>query len=270
MEEALRGSARQWQTTFDAISDAVSLMDIEGKILRCNKAMANLLGMPFSEIIGSTCYELMHGASERPEECPIMRMLKTHRRESLVLPMGDQWFDVIVDPLQDETGGLIGVVHIITGITERKKMEEALRESEERYKALFERSLDCVYIHDFEGNFIDANPAALNLLGYKKEEILSLNLTSLISQDQISKVLETIEEIKETGSQKEVTEYKLRRKNGEYLYVETKGSVICCDGKPYAVQGVARDITERKKMEAGRECLIKELGAKNAGFFENA
>jgi len=60
-------------------------------------------------------------------------------------------------------------------IEERKQAEKALRESEEKYKALFDRSLDCVYVHDFEGNFIDANPAALDLLGYTKEEIPSVN-----------------------------------------------------------------------------------------------
>ncbi len=55
---------------------------------------------------------------------------------------------------------------------ERKNIEESLRESEIRYRALFDRFLYCVYVHDFEGRFIDANDAALNLLGYKSEEIL--------------------------------------------------------------------------------------------------
>jgi PAS domain-containing protein len=59
---------------------------------------------------------------------------------------------------------------------ENKLMEEALRESEERYRALFERSIDSVYLHDFQGRFIDANPAALKLVGYSLEEITSLTM----------------------------------------------------------------------------------------------
>lgn len=131
----------------------------------------------------------------------------------------------------------------------RKQAEEALKESEERYSTLFDRSLDCVYLHDFEGNFIDANPVALELLGYTKEEILSINFTSLLSKDQIPTAFKVLEEITNTGSQKELTQFKLRHKGGKYVYVETKASLIYRDGKPYAVQGIARDITMRRQTE---------------------
>ncbi|GAG18184.1 unnamed protein product, partial [marine sediment metagenome] len=134
-------------------------------------------------------------------------------------------------------------------IAERKQAEQKLHVSQERYLALFDRSLDCVYIHDFEGNFIDANTAALRLLGYEKEDIASLNFASLLNEDEIPNALATLEEVRETGSQKEMTEFKLRCKNGKQAYVETKASVIFHDGKPYAIQGIARDISERKHME---------------------
>ena len=160
--------------------------------------------------------------------------------------------------------------HVIKEEVRKKRAEDALQESEERYMALFDRSLDCVYIHDFEGNFIDANPAALRSLGYEKEELTSLNFTALISQDQIPRAMDTLEEIKEYGSQKEVIEYKLKRKNGEYLYVEAEGSVIYRDGKPCAVQGIARDITDRKLAEAAlhesEELLIKVFSTAPIGI----
>jgi PAS domain S-box-containing protein len=132
---------------------------------------------------------------------------------------------------------------------ERKKAEEKLRESEERYKALFERSLDCVYIHDFDGNFLDANSASLNLLGFTKDEITSTNFHSVLSEDQIPLTLQAIEELKKKGFQEKLTEVKLKHKNGEYVDAEVKGSIIYRDGKPYAIQGIARDITERKRAE---------------------
>ena len=73
----------------------------------------------------------------------------------------------------------------------RTRAEEALLESEERYRALFERSLELVYLCDFEGNFIDANDAAPELLGYSKDNIKSLNFMSLLGKDQLPLAAET-------------------------------------------------------------------------------
>ncbi len=135
-EETLRVSARQWQTTFDAISDSVCLIDLEGTILRSNEGTAKLLGKPLDEIIGATCWELVHGTSEPIAGCPIVRMQSSRRRETLALPVGDRWLNVTVDPLLDEEGSLIGGVHVIADITERVRAEEALREHREHLEAM--------------------------------------------------------------------------------------------------------------------------------------
>jgi PAS domain S-box-containing protein len=134
-----------------------------------------------------------------------------------------------------------------------------LKEAEERYRALFERSLDCVYLHDFAGNFIDANAAALNLLGYRREEIPDLHFTRLIGPDQLPRAYQTIEELRTTGIQKATTEYRLRRKDGGFVEVETQASLIFRNEKPYAIQGIARDITERKRTEALLTRKVTEL-----------
>ena len=143
-------------------------------------------------------------------------------------------------------------------LKERKRIDEALRESEERYKALFDRSLDCVYVHDFAGNFIDANDAALNLLGYKREELPSLNFAALLSDDQMPRALQALQEILDNGFQKNMTGYRMKRKNGDSVYVETIASSILHEGIPYAIQGIARDITGRKQAEAYKEMMEKQ------------
>jgi PAS domain S-box-containing protein len=132
---------------------------------------------------------------------------------------------------------------------EGKRAEEALRESEECYKALFERSLDCVFLTDFEGHFLDANQAALDLLDYQREDIYRLTFASLLPADQLHLAFQTAEEIRSTGCQKSPTEFRLRRKDGEAVFVETQSSLIYRAGKPFAIQGIARDITARKRME---------------------
>ena len=141
-------------------------------------------------------------------------------------------------------------------ITERKQAEENLRESDERYKALFDHSLDLIYITDFEGRFIDANDAALNRLGYTREDIRSLNFASLLSEDQLPLAFKTLQEIRETGIHESLIELRLRHKNGSAVYVETRGSAIMSNGTPVAIQAIARDITERKQAEEALRCWL--------------
>jgi len=124
MEEMLLNAAQEWRTTFDAISDVVCLIDSERKVIRCNKAMTELLQKPFIDIIGHNCCELMHGTYEPIKGCPFERMRKTSSSEAIVLQRCDQWFNISVDPLLDEAGNPIGGVHIMADITKGKEIDQ--------------------------------------------------------------------------------------------------------------------------------------------------
>lgn len=148
-----------------------------------------------------------------------------------------------------------------------KQAQEKLQESEERYKSLFDRSLDLVYLHDFQGRFLDANDAALKRLGYTKEEIHSLNFASFLSEDQIPIAIKSTE-ILLAGTQKGLTEYRLKHKDGSDVYVETRGSIVMSRGKPVAIQAIARDITDRKKAEEALRQREEELSIKSRNLEE--
>ncbi|MBP9012303.1 MAG: PAS domain S-box protein [Smithella sp.] len=148
-----------------------------------------------------------------------------------------------------------------------KQAQEKLQESEERYKSLFDRSLDLVYLHDFQGRFLDANDAALKRLGYTKEEIHSLNFASFLSEDQIPIAIKSTE-ILLAGIQKGLTEYRLKHKDGSDVYVETRGSIVMSRGKPVAIQAIARDITDRKKAEEALRQREEELSIKSRNLEE--
>jgi len=127
--------------------------------------------------------------------------------------------------------------------------ESQMMEIEERYLSLFNHSRDAVYFHDFEGNFIDANDVALNMLGYARQDILDLNFTSLLSENQLPVASKFLKELKETGSQVDSAEFILKRKDGSTVEIETSSSVIYHDGHPTYCMGIARDISGRKKTE---------------------
>lgn len=135
LEGQLRTAAREWRTTFDAIGDGICLLDSECRIMRCNRAMATLLGKPFSEIVGRSCWEIMHGTDTLPNGCAIERMQKSLRRETQILPMGEQWFHVTVDPLLSDDGSLTGAVHIMSDITELKRTEDELKAAYQELEA---------------------------------------------------------------------------------------------------------------------------------------
>ncbi len=132
IEESLLHSAQQWRTTFDSIHDFVSLLDLDGRILRCNKAMKDFLKKPFHEIINRSCWETILGTSEPIENCPFLRMKETLQRETTILSMNDRWFNVSVDPILDHSGNLIGAVSLLSDITDQKRAEERMRSLQEQ------------------------------------------------------------------------------------------------------------------------------------------
>ena len=129
------------------------------------------------------------------------------------------------------------------------QMEKTLKETQSRYDALFDSTFSSVYVHDLEGKFVDANKTALKLLGYTKEEIPFINISSLLDRDQLVNAFKTIEEIKLAGCLKSPMTYRVRKKNGDHVWLEVIATLICHEGKPYAIQGIAQDITERKRIE---------------------
>ncbi len=134
-------------------------------------------------------------------------------------------------------------------LSEANKKILELQEWADRYKALFDRSLHCVYVHDLEGNFLDANKAALDLLGYKKKEITSLNFASLLDEKQIPVAYESLTEILNKGFQKRTSQFRLKKKDGDFVWVETEASLLYKESVAYGIMGIARDITEYKKAE---------------------
>jgi PAS domain S-box-containing protein len=136
MHELLEVAVTEWRTTFDAITDAVCLLDQKGRIKRCNNAMMKMIGKPFNEIADCTCWEVLHGVSKPPEGCPIASVQETHRRETEVFLKNNRWLNITVDPLLDDEGNFVGGVHITSDITERMKTEQELQSSREELRNL--------------------------------------------------------------------------------------------------------------------------------------
>ena len=149
---------------------------------------------------------------------------------------------------------------------ELKRKADQYKGDHKKYSAIYDHWYNCIYIHDLAGNFIDANDASLGLLGYEKENIASLNFSSLLEKDQLPIAVEIIDEILQTGSHREMAKFRLKRKDGNCVWIETGGSLIHRNGKPWAIIGIARDVTDR----VNARNTIEEKEARYQSLFENA
>ena len=129
-EETLKEAARNWNRTFDAIQDGVALLDADQHIIHDNPAFQNFLMKSKEEIRGKHCFQVVHATDHPVSGCPFVRMKKSKKRETMELKIGGSIYSVLVDPILDENGNIDGAVHIITDITERKALEDRLRQAQ--------------------------------------------------------------------------------------------------------------------------------------------
>lgn len=204
-----------------------------------------LTSTPFIEFVHPDDREMVlsyHHRRIRGEPAPSQYTFR------VLTPAGEvRWAEIHASVVSWE--GRPATLNFLTDITRRKRDEEKHKESEERFNALFHHSRDCVYVLDLAGNFIDANATALRLLGYERSDISSLNILSLLVEEDREKGVREFEEIVRAGFQAGDSGYTLKSKEGGRIHVETRASVVYREGRPHSILGIAQDITERRRME---------------------
>jgi PAS domain S-box-containing protein len=136
MEEALERAYKEWEEALNALSEWISLVDLDCNVLRTNPMAEAFTGMPWADTVGRNCCELVHGSKKPRADCPLLKMCQTGQRETLEfeLPDKNQWLLAVVEPVTDEVGNIVAAVHVLRDITERKRVEEALQRSEKLHK----------------------------------------------------------------------------------------------------------------------------------------
>ncbi len=178
----------------------------------------------------------------------------------------DGFFQVDLQAIRDENGEIFAGMVMWEDISERKQAEEALRESENRYRQLFEDANDIIYVHDLKGNYVSINKAAERIFGYTKEEALKLNMAQIAVPEHLKRVQRQLSKKVAGDTTQTVYEVDCIRKDGVRITLEVNSSIIVKDGKPVAVQGIARDITDRKHSEE----MIRKNEERYRDLFENA
>ena len=136
--EALNLSHAEWEATYNAIPDWISLISPDAGFSGTNRSVESLIGMPPDQVIDRNCFAIVHKTACPIEGCPRMRMLASRKRESVEIQTRDEtgWLQVTVDPVFDDTGKIVSAVHIVRDITERMQEQKALEQAKKKLNLL--------------------------------------------------------------------------------------------------------------------------------------
>ncbi|MDD4195281.1 MAG: PAS domain S-box protein [Syntrophorhabdaceae bacterium] len=159
--------------------------------------------------------------------------------------------------LRDGGGAAIRMIGACTDITERKQSEKTLKESEEKYHALLDHAVDGIIISDLEGTFLEANQKMVELLGLSREELLGMKFTDIHPKEELERVMGVFQAMVERKAYS-CNDTRVLRKDGRIVPVDITGTLIEYAGKK-VMQGIFRDITERKQAEETLRKIYDEL-----------
>lgn len=252
-EEQLKLGEERFRNIFENANDIIYVHDLEGNYLSINDAGLRVFGYTRDEAL-----QLNMRQVAVPEHYELMkkklaaklngRTKQTSYEVDCVRKDGSRiTLEVNTSAIQKD-GKPVAVQGIARDITERKRIEAAIRENEERYRDLFENANDLIYTHDLSGNFTSINRAGEIITGYSRAEASKMNIGQVVAPEFLE-VAKRMTALKVAGKGPTAYELEIIAKGGNRVSLELSTRLMFQDGRPVGVQGIGRDITERKRAE---------------------
>jgi two-component system cell cycle sensor histidine kinase/response regulator CckA len=242
------------------VADAASLA-----ILACNEAAVELYGYSVEELRGT---DLLSLSPDRERNIARSRLQRSARGKKEFHHIRKDGVSIFVefDNVPVEYGGRAAYFCQIHDITTRSQLVRALLESDASNREIIENASDIIYTHDLQGNITSGNRAITRILGFTPEEYLNMNLKDVVIAEDLEKSRAAIQRKLAGTTALPPYSLRVRSKGGEVLTVEVSTRLIYKDGVPIGVQGIARDITDRQRVEAA----LRESEAKFRRMAETA
>ncbi|MER3632856.1 MAG: hypothetical protein C4325_12500, partial [Blastocatellia bacterium] len=249
VRHALKSESRErnFRKAIATNADGIVLMNQQGVIIFANPSVENIFGLKAADLRG-----VMLGIPSAAGETTELDVLRSDGAN----------ITVEMRVVETEWEGEVAYLAALRDITERKRVEAAIRENEEKYRDLFENANDLIYTHDLAGNFTSINRAGEIITGYSREEAVSINISQVVAPEYLEQAQQMTAK-KLNGGGPTAYEVEIIAKDGRLVPLELSTRLIYQDGRPIGVQGIGRDITERKKAEEAlraSELRYRQLG----------
>lgn len=249
-EEAMKASEQKFRTVFENSAVAITVVDDKERLTSWNKFTENLLGMTAKDLYLKPIRELYPPDEWRKiRSYDIRKEGMRHHLETVMVKKNGQLLDidVSISVLKDKAGHVTGAIGVIRDISERKQTEAALRDSEMKFRSVFENSAVAIMVADADERLVSWNKQTLNLLGFAPSELEDTPIRTLYPLEEWKKIRSL--DLRKNGKQNHI-ETRMLRSDGSTLDVEVSVTVLKNQqGKVTGSIGVVRDISARKRAE---------------------
>jgi PAS domain S-box-containing protein len=280
-EEALQAERNRLETITRHMGAGLAVIDPDYQIVWANQVLKEASG----NCEGTQCYTALHHSSEACSICGLQEIFQEGRDKvvhetHVVDSQGRQnWSEIITTPIHGDKGEVAAALQLVIPITERKRAEEALRQSENLYRLLAENVRDVIWTANLDLEVTFVSPSAHLLSGYSPEEVKSKRLDELLTAESLEVAGKTYAEALSSVTREPrdpgrtwTLEVEMVCKDGSTLWTEVKASFLWdAAGKPVGILGVSRDISKRKNAELAlrrREAILAAVSFAAGRFLQ--
>jgi two-component system, cell cycle sensor histidine kinase and response regulator CckA len=258
MQNDLQKSEKKYRSIFENAADGIFQSTPEGRFISVNPSLARMCGYDSPEAMIDDITDMAKQHYVHPEDRETFKRILAEQgyvdnfeHETFHRDGGTFWVSVSARAVRSGDGVILFYEGTHQDITQRKQAEEALRESEERYRTILEEIEDGYQEVDLYGNFTFFNESFRNIFGYDRDELMGKNYRIFAADEEnVKKIYRLYNQMYRTGMPVRGFEWDIIRKDGEKRSVEFFASVVKdSQGRPVGFRGIARDVTARKQVE---------------------
>ena len=265
----LKNNEQLFRSMVQNISDIITLVDINGTIRYESDSIKHILGYHATELVGKNIMELMHPDDIETVSAAFINCTQHNGIAPMVefrflSKSGDYVYLESIGNNQLNNTTVQAIIVISRDITQRKKVEDAIYESELKFKSLVHNISDIISIVQPDGTITYQSSSIKQKMGYAENELINKKIVEIIHPDDFAPVMQEFKKLIDEGINTNTMEFRLKNKNGEYFCIEAQATNQLNNPTIKGIVINSRDITERKKTEEERKKLVEELTKNNA------